>query len=241
MPHTLFVIHGSHPCATVERAFELKGVPFRRVELPPVVHVPVQRALFSGRTVPGLRLADGSRLQGSREIVRWLEQAAPEPPLFPADPQARAAVEAAETWGDEVYQPVPRRLLWTAFAASPRSMASFQSGGRLPALPAPVVLALAPAVTRIERRMHGATGARVREDLRQLPGHLDRIDRWIAEGVLGGEQPNAADLQIATTTRLLMAMDDLAPLLAGRPARDHALLLFPDAPGRVPAGALPAA
>lgn len=241
MPHTLFVIHGSHPCATVERAFELKGVPFRRVELPPVVHVPVQRALFPGRTVPGLRLADGSKLQGSREIVGWLDRTVPEPPLYPADPAARAEVEAAEAWGEEIYQPIPRRLLWPALAASPRSMTSFQSGGRLPALPEPVLLALAPLITRIERRLNDATDARVRADLADLPGHLDRIDEWIAAGVLGGEQPNAADLQIAAATRLAMTMEDLAPLLADRPAREHALRLFPGAPGRVAPGALPVA
>jgi glutathione S-transferase len=237
VPHTLFVIHGSHPCATVERAFELKRVPFRRVELPPAVHVPVQRALFGGRTVPALLAAGGGRVQGSRAIVRWLERTAPESPLFPPDPDARAAVEAAEAWGDETYQPVARRLLWTAFAASPRSMPSFQHGARVP-LPTPAVLALAPLMTRIEQRLNDATRARAREDMRALPGHLDRIDAWIAGGVLGGEHPNAADLQIVTTTRLLMTMDDLAPLFAGRPAREHALRLFPRAPGHVPAGAL---
>jgi hypothetical protein len=33
----------------------------------------------------------------------------------------------------------------------------------------------------------------VRRDLAALPGILQRIDDWIAEGVIGGEQPNAAD------------------------------------------------
>jgi hypothetical protein len=32
VPHTLYVIHGSHPCAAVERAFALKGIPYQRVE-----------------------------------------------------------------------------------------------------------------------------------------------------------------------------------------------------------------
>jgi glutathione S-transferase len=34
----------------------------------------------------------------------------PEPPLFPADPDRRAAVEEAERWGERVLQPVPRQL-----------------------------------------------------------------------------------------------------------------------------------
>ena len=31
----LYVVHGSHPCAAVERALELKGLAYRRIELPP--------------------------------------------------------------------------------------------------------------------------------------------------------------------------------------------------------------
>jgi glutathione S-transferase len=235
--HTLYVIHGSHPCAAVERAFALKGVPYRRVELPPPAHVVHQRVRFGVRTVPALRPATGDKVTGSRPILRWLERVAPEPPLFPADPAARAAVEAAEAWGDETYQPIARRVLWPAFARAPRAMASYQAGARVP-IPTPLLLALAPVVTRIERRLNDATDARMRADLDALPGHLDHVDGWLAAGVLGGAAPNAADLQIAATSRLLLTIEDLEPLFAGRPAREHALRLFEAAPGRVPAGVL---
>ena len=68
---------------------------------------------------------------------------------------------------------------------------------------------------------------------------LQRIDDWIAEGVLGGEQLNAADLQIGTSLRLLMTLDDLAPALEQRPAGELALRVAPDYPG--PRAADPAA
>ena len=73
-------------------------------------------------------------------------------------------------------------------------------------------------------------------DLRALPAILDKVDGWIAEGVLGGEQPNAADLQIAPSLRLLMSLGDLRPLIEARPAGELALRLFPDFPGDAPAG-----
>ena len=141
MPTTLYVVHGSHPCAAVERAFALKGIPYRRVELPPPAHAAVQRVRFGARTVPALRLEDGRKVVGSRAIMRVADELAPEPALLPADPAARAAVEAAEAWGDDVWQPVARRLLWPAFRRSPRAMASFQEGSSLPAFPTPVLLA----------------------------------------------------------------------------------------------------
>jgi glutathione S-transferase len=93
-------------------------------------------------------------------------------------------------------------------------------------------------VTRIERRLNDATEEGLRDALAALPGHLDRIDAWLAAGVLDGAEPNAADLQIASTSRLLLSIEDLEPLFADRPAREHALRVFPKSPGRVPAGVL---
>jgi glutathione S-transferase len=236
MPARLYVVHGSHPCATVERALELKGLAFKRVEIPAAMQPLVMKPLFGGRTVPGIRFEDGEKVQGSRAILRAIERRVPEPPLY-GGPE----VDEAERWGDEVLQPIPRRLLWAAFSANKRAMHGYQEGAKTPPLPMPVLLAAAPAVLAIERRLNGVDEAAVRRDLAALPGHLDRIDAWIADGVLGGERPNAADLQIATTSRLLLTIGDAAPLFDGHPAREHALALFPEASGSVPPGVYPPA
>jgi glutathione S-transferase len=92
-----------------------------------------------------------------------------------------------------------------------------------------------------ERRINKAGEGAVRADLVNLPRHLDRIDRWLEEGVLGGEAPTAADLQVAAALRLLLTVGDLAPLIDARPAGAYARRVFPRYPGHVPAGALPAA
>lgn len=241
MPTKLYVVHGSHPCAAVERALKLKGIPHRTVEYVPPLHVPVQRLRFGVRTVPSIRFEDGEKLSGSRAIMQRLDERAPSPPLYPADPAARAKVEEADRWGDEVLQPIGRRVLWPAFARDPESMARYQQGSKLPALPVPVIKALAPAVTFLEKKLNAASDDALRADLAALPGYLDRVDAWIAEGVLGGAEPNAADLQIASTLRLLLTIGDVAPLIEGRPAGALALRLFPDHAGGVPAGTFPAA
>ncbi len=59
--------------------------------------------------------------------------------------------------------------------------------------------------------------------------------------MIGGPDPNAADLQIATTTRLLLTIGDVAPFFRGRPAEAHARALFPPQAGSVPRGVYPAA
>jgi glutathione S-transferase len=236
----LFVVHGSHPCAAVQRALELKGLRFRVVELPPPLHAPIQRVRFGSRTVPALRFEDGEKLSGSMAILRRLEEIAPQPPLFPADPELRALVERAEEWGDEVYQPIARRLLWGALRLRPDALPSYAEGSRIP-LPALAIRAAAPAIVRAEVALNRASERSVRADLRSLPRHLDRLDKWIADGMLGGPDVNAADLQVATTSRLLLTIGDVAAFFAGRPAEAHARELFGTQPGAVPRGTFPAA
>jgi hypothetical protein len=148
-------------------------------------------------------------------------------------------VHRAEEWGDEVWQPMARRLLWRTFTMHPAAMKSYQEGSRFP-MPAIAVRLLAPAVNAVERRLNAAEEGAVRADLLALPGHLDRIDGWLADGVLGGETVNAADLQIAPTSRLMLTIGDVRPYFAGRPAEAHAMGLFGEWPGSTPAGVFPA-
>jgi glutathione S-transferase len=238
MPHTLYAIHGSHPCVGAQRALELKGQPFRIHEMVPALHVPEQWLRFRKLTVPALVLGSGERIVGSRAIVHRLDQLVPEPPLLPDDPAARARVEEAERWGDEVLQSVPRRLAWTGMCARSDAIPSYAEGSRLP-LPGFVRRLAAPSIARVARWRNGGGVEQARKDLAALPAQLDQVDAWIAEGVMGGPEPNAADLQIAPSVRLLATMDDVRPLLEGRPSLALALRLFPAYAGHLPAGVLP--
>ena len=240
MAHALYVIHGSHPCACAEKALQLKGQPYRVVEWPPALHVPGQWWRFRRLTVPGLVLGSGEQVVGSRAIVHRLDQLVPEPPLLPADPALRTRVEDAERWGDAVLQPAVRRFAWVGFLARPDAFTSYAEGSRLP-LPRRLLPAIVPPLARVAATRNKATRERARADLAALPSQLDQIDHWIAEGVLGGEQPNAADLQIGSSLRLLATFADVRPLLAGRPCADLGHKLFPVYPGELPAGALPVA
>jgi glutathione S-transferase len=235
MAAKLFQVHGSHPCAAVRKALDLKGIDYKLVEFPPPFHMPYQRLRTGSRTVPSVKLDDGEVVSGSSAILRRLDQLVPEPPLF-----GSPAVEEAERWGEGTLQPIARSLLWGAFGRSPASMVGYQQGGKLPPLPKPVVLALAPLIGRVERKVNNATEEQQRADLAALPGYLDVADGYIADGTIGGATPNAADLQIASTLRLLMTLRDIGPLIESRPAGQLALRIWPDHPGEVPAGTFPA-
>ncbi|MBA2504495.1 MAG: glutathione S-transferase family protein [Thermoleophilaceae bacterium] len=239
MPAKLYSIPGSHPAMAGRLMLERKGIPYKRVDLIAAAHKPILKALrFSGSTVPAIKLEDGRKIQGTREIARVLDEIVPEPPLFPADPEARAKVEEAERWGDEVLQSMPRRIAWQAIDRNREGMAGFLEDAKLP-VPKGLALKTAGPIIKAEQKINNSTEDTVRADLAALPGAIDKVDAYIADGVLNGAEPNAADYQIAVSTRLLLNFEDLAPLLEGRPAADHARRIVPDFPGHVPP-ALPA-
>jgi glutathione S-transferase len=233
----LYVLPGSHPCAAVEVAMRMKSIPFSSVNLLPMVQMAVGPVLYGGMTVPGMRM-DGERLVGSRTIMRRLDELAPNPPLLPADASKRAQVLEAERWGDEAFQSVPRRILDAGFLRDPGCMESYAGDAKLP-LPRGMMRPALPATARLMAIRNKAKDENVLIDLKALPAQLEKIDRWIAEGLLGDEQPNAADLQIGCTLRLLNSVADVRPLLEGHQAM-QLTRYFPPMVGEVPAGTLPA-
>jgi glutathione S-transferase len=95
-------------------------------------------------------------------------------------------------------------------------------------------------VLRAMWKYHRISAERLASDLAGLPAKLDHVDALAADGILGADEPNAADFQIGATLRVLLTVADLRPLLEDRPAEELARRWFPDYAGEVPAGALPA-
>jgi glutathione S-transferase len=235
----LYVIPASHPSTTAELMLQRKGVEYKRRDLVTAMHIPILRGMgFKRRTVPALKWDDGRKVQGTRDISRFLDEVKPEPALFPADPERRRQVEEAERWGDEQLQAVPRRLAWFALGRDRSDLRGFMEGYKL-GLPTSVAVATAGPIIWAEQKINKASADAVQADLRRLPELLDHVDELIAQGVIGGDEPNAADYQIATSVRLLMAFEQLRPLVASRPAGPWADRLAPDPGGTIPA-ALPA-
>ncbi len=231
----LHALPPSHPCMTAEAALKLKGLAYERIDLVPGEHIEKMAEMYGDghTTVPGV-LIDGEPVHGSRPILERLEALAPEPSLFPAE--NADAVRDAERWGDEELQDLGRRLPWGALHFRPEAVGTF--GGAGPLDPAGTDFAI--RIARASWKYHGITAQRLADDLAGLPAKLDRIDALAQEGTIGGEAPNAADLQVGATLRVLLAVGDLRPLIEGRAAERVARTWFPDYAGDIPAGAFPA-
>jgi glutathione S-transferase len=228
----LHVIPPSHPCQAVIAALRMKGLEYERVEISPGEHVETMRAIYGEEhhTVPGM-LVDGEPVHGSSAILERLDELAPEPVLYPS-----AEVREAERWGDGELQDLGRRLPWGALHFRPETMGTFGGAG---ALDGPGT-DFAIGYIRASWKYHRISAARLQQDLTGLPELLAHVERLGADGVIGGDVPNAADLQIGATLRVLLTLGDLQPLLHGGVGERIAVGLFPEYQGDVPAGAFPA-
>jgi glutathione S-transferase len=179
---------------------------------------------------------DGRKVQGSTEISRELDRVRPDPPFFPSDPELRRRVEEAESWGDTEFQPIPRTIVWWAFKRDRSGMESILSTAPPAArfgLPPSLAAKTTGPIIRLGAKLNDASDEPVRAELARLPAALDKVDRWIEEGILNGAELNAADYQIAPTIRLLMAFEDLRPAIEARPAGALAKRVLPQPPGRI--------
>lgn len=248
----LYVICGSHACRAGSLMLEHKGIAHRRVVLPTGAHPMLVRALgfpghrkpirsLDGPTPAALRMLDrlgtvpalrhgSERVQTNRLIARFLDRLQPHPPLFPADPELRAAVEQAERWGDQSFQMAARRIVLSGSQHGLDTLRDRAGDGRL-----------GPLLSKRERsrEINSRIAARAifradpqaeRQLLGELPAMLDRIDAWIAAGVLDGERLNAADLQIAPSLALIAYRLDLRPQIEARPAGAWLERVLPEPP-----------
>jgi glutathione S-transferase len=237
---TLYVIPGSHACAAAELMLQRKRIGYRTVVLPTGLHPQLVRLRgFPGSAEP-MRMVDGKptrmsamldrlgtvpalslgseKVQRNAEIARFLDRVAPEPSLLPSDPERRAAVEAAEAWGDEPLQMFARRLVIVAGARDGGELSERGARGRLGTLLAGNATQRQIAAKMAARTTFRANADAERRLLAQLPEMLDGADSYFEAGVIGGDEPNIADMMIAPSLALLDYRLDIRDRVRARPA-----------------------
>ena len=235
MKHAL-LIPGSHPAMAVGRMLELKGIAYKRVDLMPVISKGVLQGDAVSRA-PRSRRCKHRRAQDHRlagDLARRSTRSGRSRRCSRPTPSARAAVEEAEVWGEKVLADGVRRILWNALRRDRRPRLRATREGAQLGVPIGLAVATAAPIIAAEPGSTASPTSPSAPTSPRFPGWLDRVDDWIAEGVLGGEQPNAADFQIAAALRLAMTLQDLRPAIADRPAGELAMRLIPDYPGDAP-------
>ena len=247
--YQLYVIPASHACRSAMLMLEHKRVAYRRVDIVPGFHPVVARLhgfdaggetrVAGARRPSPLRLgdrlatvpalaADGERVPTNRRIARFLEERHADPPLFPADPGRRREVEDVERWANGTFQMAARRILGGAVVRDPSAFSRSTGDGRMGYVLYRRPLARRLVIPIIARYGFNIDRGTDRELLPELPAMLDRIDAWIADGILGGAEPNVADFMVAPSLALILYRRDLMPLFEGRPALELVDRLLPE-------------
>jgi len=230
----LHVVPFSHPCLAVSAALDRLGQEYETVTLETGRQGDdVEEVYGEGcRTVPGL-LVDDEPVHGTSSIFARLDELHPDAGLYP--PAVAEAIREAEPALAEDIQMSARVLVFGAMHFRPESMGTFAGVDQLD----PGGVDFAIKSMRAAWRYLGIDAQRVHATLQALPAQLDAVDALLDAGVIGGEEPTAADFQLGSSLHLLVQIGDVRPLVEERPAWKVVSTLFEPGLGNASAGAFP--
>ena len=176
-------------------ALDYKGIPHVRRSCLPGPHIAVLVPRFRQKALPILTHGK-SVIKGSAGISDYLEQAFPEPALYPADPALRARALELQTWFDDAGAHV-RRAYFRDFLPSGAYAADLFSAGYPPLLRTLYRLAF-PGTRMVMKLDMMITDRGADEGLRRTQEALDIVikNRGPA-GYLVGDRFSVADLAAA--------------------------------------------
>jgi glutathione S-transferase len=181
---TLYELAISHYNEKVRWALDLKGIEHRRVTLIPGFHRITMRR-HGSTTTPVLKVPGrAAAIVESAEILEYLDEVAPTPPLFPADPEQRAELDELVRFFDTVTGRSVRAYLYWMVVRQPGSLYARWAEGlnlRQRMTLRPVMPLLTPMVVRA----FGLTEERAPKHLAGIWRSCDRIEARLQE--TGGE------------------------------------------------------
>ena len=186
----------SHYCEKVRWALDFKGIPYRAVNLLPGAHTRTTRRLARRTSVPVLVDA-GRTLQGSADIITYLDQAYPAKPLTPESAAERTEAEGWEQFVDEELGVHVRRICYHVLLDHPKIVIPFFTHNG----PWYGSLLLRTLFSRLANRMRAFMDINedtAAESLERLDAALDVLEAALGpRRFLVGERFSRADLAVA--------------------------------------------
>ena len=181
----------------VRWALDHKRVPHIRRSLLPGPHAPLLLPRFGQKATPIL-CHDGRTLKHSAEILAYVEQTWPEPPLYPADPAQRGRALELCRWLDEEVGPALRRAAFHEFLPH-TSYAARRIADGLSEWQQKLYVAAFPGIRAIMMLDMGINAASAEAGRAVTQQALDTVARESARtGYLAGDRFSVADLTAAT-------------------------------------------
>jgi glutathione S-transferase len=200
----------------VRWALDLKRVPHQRRSLLPGPHMRVVKRL-TGRTTTPVLVHDGGAIDGSAQIIEWLEGQYPSPALLAADPAQREEALRIQRWLDDNITPRMRRTVLDALLQQPGMFARVFADGA-PALKRWAYACVVPLAAPLVRKGNGITGPQAVQDGHRAAAEAFDfvVQRGSATGYLCGDAFSIADLTAASTLAVLVKPQN-SPMACAQP------------------------
>ena len=212
-PPVLWQFKYSHYNEKVRWALDFKRVPHRRRSMLPGMHILPIVWMTRQKAVPVLVL-NGKPIADSTRIIETLETLHPDPPLYPAEANARRRALDLEEFFDEELGPHLRRVWFyevlpdAAYTASQLSV-GFSGASRA------VYRAMFPGIRAVMKLDMGISRPNAEASRAQVHAALDRLETELQpSGYLVGDTFSVADLTAAALfAPLVMPPEFPYPLL----------------------------
>ena len=200
----LLPLRNSPSHETVRWALDFTRVPHMRRSLLPGPHMRVVKHL-TGRTTTPVLVHDGGAIDGSAQIIEWLEGQYPSPALLPTDSAQREEALRIQRWFDDDITPRMRRTVLDALLQQPSMFARVFADGA-PTLKRWAYACVVPLAAALVRKGNGITGPQaVQDGHRAAAEAFDFVfQRGAATGYLCGDAFSIADLTAASTLAVLV-------------------------------------
>jgi glutathione S-transferase len=203
----LIQIPFSHNCVKVRVMLGLKRVIYETQDIAPMDRASVVAA--SGQGLVPVLVVDGRAIADSTEILLFLEESYPHPPLVPKDPAARAECLLLEDWADHAFMAISRRIAYGNILSRPGRLAALF----FPGDPGPARwLKERIARRRVTQRFRLSPGRHARDVVEAKRSAGLAMARLAGRRWLCGDSASVADVALATMS---------APLAADRDIREH--------------------
>ncbi|WP_372965175.1 glutathione S-transferase family protein [Marinobacter sp.] len=184
----------SHYAEKVRWALDYKGINYQPVNLLPGQHVKTIKKLTRAESSVPVLEHDGKVIQGSSQILDYLEQAFPEPSLTPESPEACELALAWEKKLDDLAGPAIRTWIYHYFLQRPKVVIPLLAAGT----PFYNKIMLSLAFSRVDEimrkwmKINQATADAAQQNLETLLSEL--ADVYRQQPYLAGDQFSRADL-----------------------------------------------
>ena len=193
----------SHYCEKARWALDYKGIPFQAVTIMPGLHMITVRKYAPDTSVPVL-LGDNEVVQGSSEIINYLEQKYPLPSLTPTDAdQRQACLEIEHTMDARLGENI-RRVLYYRLLAYPDYIRHCFTHP-MPGSKQLIFSLFYPILRHKIYQTYVISAAKVEQARREFDIAMGAIEKKLKGGqYLVGEQFTRADLSVASMLSLLV-------------------------------------